>query len=879
MAHKVVQVGDDVIAFPGDMEDVHISRAIKSFRDAQVRESFPDYSDVPAFLRRSLDMSKVEQVPATPKTEEDRRSIAGEKTTEPYRVNVFAPDLYGPPVLNHELTHTFQGTRNKELPPISTQPKGPWLSQYNYGGIKGLLAAQREGKTVSDFNSEQQADMVKDYKFYHDQYLKKAAQGKLTTEDKQKMYELQQAYHPFIRQLAAMPGSEENLKRNPLMELLGLQQPVGIDTKPEPPGLPSYDTPGLGMLPADPLMGGRSQSTDPLEVVKSKAQALDERTKNFIGHSRAQRKILPTTEESEHARQLKAAQPLSTAIPSLPSWATTPVTEQVQKFQEAHPKVYGADLERQRQEQESAKAFSAAHPVAGGVVRGVSEFGESMTSPVNAALALGAPESKILSAFFTVQALRGSYKDATAAREAYERGNNAEAARYATEALLGAGVAGLAGSHAYKGLPEGVRARLASEEGSVGPQDGGSERRSDSELRKRISEMSPEEMRKMLLTSDVVDLPNKRSFQEDQHFSPMAFVGRSDADGLKAFNDKFGYEKGDELLRAKADALKEAGLNAYHEKGDEFLYRGNNQKEIEGRLEKARQILRNKVFDVTLDDGTHLRLKGVDFSYGIGKDLKEAKRGQDAHKAEREAAGKRKRGELGSIVEVGPEADSADQSVPKGGASTAIAKVKPRTYQEVQDDIDKAEGELEKSGQEITRLYFPEHADVLKNAPGWKPMPESLVKLYAERDAIGSGQLKESVGKIVDNLQRAGIKDDKEIRHLLEYYALDPNRTDSAKQYLAAEHTQGAVDSSPLEQVKKAYSVLAAERGIPMDDYDDLWRDKKTTQDAIAAVKAIHSYFYPGLEINMKGLPSSLDTVKEQARQLQDSFRNAGLTQ
>ena len=74
----------------------------------------------------------------------------------------------------------------------------------------------------------------------------------------------------------------------------------------------------------------------------------------------------------------------------------------------------------------------------------------------------------------------------------------------------------------------------------------------------------------------------------------MPFVARSDADGLKAFNDKFGYEKGDELLKAKAEALKEAGLNAYHEKGDEFLYRGKNQKELEGRLEKARETCATK---------------------------------------------------------------------------------------------------------------------------------------------------------------------------------------------------------------------------------------------------------------------------------------------
>jgi len=73
--------------------------------------------------------------------------------------------------------------------------------------------------------------------------------------------------------------------------------------------------------------------------------------------------------------------------------------------------------------------------------------------------------------------------------------------------------------------------------------------------------MSPEEMKRELLTSPTVDLPNRRAFNEAEH-QPAKAVAMSDADGLKAFNDKFGYEAGNALLRAKADALKAAGLDA-----------------------------------------------------------------------------------------------------------------------------------------------------------------------------------------------------------------------------------------------------------------------------------------------------------------------------
>ena len=37
----------------------------------------------------------------------------------------------------------------------------------------------------------------------------------------------------------------------------------------------------------------------------------------------------------------------------------------------------------------------------------------------------------------------------------------------------------------------------------------------------------------------------------------------SDLDGLKALN-KYGYEVGNAILKAKAEALRESGLDAYH---------------------------------------------------------------------------------------------------------------------------------------------------------------------------------------------------------------------------------------------------------------------------------------------------------------------------
>lgn len=221
----------------------------------------PGYGDVPAFLQQGLDMSKVRQVPATPMTDEDRNSVAYVSGDDPYKIEVQDPGIYGPPILNHELVHTFQDTRNQDLPPVAKDLSGDPSKVYDYGWLTGLEKARQQGKTVSDFNYEQQAEMVKDYKGYHDLYLKRAKEGAITPKEERMMYRFQQAYHPFIKQLAEMPGQQENLQRSPLKELLGIQKPATIDTHPTPPGLPSYDTPGLGVLPADPLMGGKSQST------------------------------------------------------------------------------------------------------------------------------------------------------------------------------------------------------------------------------------------------------------------------------------------------------------------------------------------------------------------------------------------------------------------------------------------------------------------------------------------------------------------------------------------------------------------------------------------------------------------------------------------
>ncbi len=172
------------------------------------------------------------------------------------------------------------------------------------------------------------------------------------------------------------------------------------------------------------------------------------------------------------------------------------------------------------------------------------------------------------------------------------------------------------------------------------------ERRVALKKRRHVAEMSPEEMRRELLTSEVTGLPNRRAFRETR--AALA-VAMSDVDGLKALN-KYGYEAGNAVLKAKADALREAGLEAYHDKGDEFLCRGNHIKELLAKLERARVILRDCTIVVKWADGSALSVTGADFSYGVGKDINEADLLLKRHKVERESRGEIARGELRGIV-------------------------------------------------------------------------------------------------------------------------------------------------------------------------------------------------------------------------------------
>lgn len=174
----------------------------------------------------------------------------------------------------------------------------------------------------------------------------------------------------------------------------------------------------------------------------------------------------------------------------------------------------------------------------------------------------------------------------------------------------------------------------------------GPERRQNAEQRRRVEQMSPEEMRRELLVDPLTNLGNRRAYEERTHLPVQVAV---DADSLKWINDNMGHGAGDQLLREIGSVLDDAigllGLDdqhaVFHISGDEFVVEARSQEDAEAIVEKALELAADIEIEVTLPDGTQITKKGVGFSYGIGSTLEAADVALGEGKAKREAAGER----------------------------------------------------------------------------------------------------------------------------------------------------------------------------------------------------------------------------------------------
>ena len=119
--------------------------------------------NLPSFLKPSNQGTKV--VRGESQTIPGLGEIAADvDPANPQTIVVRAPKYFTQPVQTHESTHIYQMSRNPEFASgLQGQSNASSLKDFDYGGVDGLLAAQRAHKTIANFNAEQQATMVADY--------------------------------------------------------------------------------------------------------------------------------------------------------------------------------------------------------------------------------------------------------------------------------------------------------------------------------------------------------------------------------------------------------------------------------------------------------------------------------------------------------------------------------------------------------------------------------------------------------------------------------------------------------------------------------------------------------------------------------------------
>ncbi|MHA2068679.1 MAG: diguanylate cyclase domain-containing protein, partial [Candidatus Thorarchaeota archaeon] len=169
----------------------------------------------------------------------------------------------------------------------------------------------------------------------------------------------------------------------------------------------------------------------------------------------------------------------------------------------------------------------------------------------------------------------------------------------------------------------------------------GKERRQDLAKRKRIEDMTPDEMRQELLVNPVTGILNKRALQEAERGGKKA-KAFLDVDSLKYVNDNLGgHAAGDKLLTVVADAVERvAGEEGYHISGDEFIIRAGTKADAKILADRVNEILSTEKLEFE-SGGKKFIYEGPGVSAGIGKTQKAADALLIKDKKAREKAGLR----------------------------------------------------------------------------------------------------------------------------------------------------------------------------------------------------------------------------------------------
>ena len=213
----------------------------------------------------------------------------------------------------------------------------------------------------------------------------------------------------------------------------------------------------------------------------------------------------------------------------------------------------------------------------------------------------------------------------------------------------------------------------------------GVERREDVVERKRIADMTEEELRQELLVDNLTGLGSKRAYDEAE-IEPSPAIASVDADSLKAINDLFGHESGDRMLTAIGDAIRQHTDRGFHPSGDEFIITGTTEEELQSVLGNVNTALDQTELVYTDNEGKQWKASPR-ITYGIAETYQTADERLGAEKAAREARGERAgRGERPiGLVEVTPEGREArdqeeevEATAPTEEREPPPAEVKPQ---------------------------------------------------------------------------------------------------------------------------------------------------------------------------------------------------------
>jgi hypothetical protein len=227
-----------------------------------------EIQNLPDFLKPANVGTKT--VSAPPLEEGSGHVIADVDPAQPTTIQVRDPNLFTQPIQTHESTHVFQLSRNPQFTSaIQGQQQATSSKDFDYGGVEGLMAAQRAHKTIANFTAEQQARMVEDYQ--------KATQDAIRRGDPAALARVTAAYHPFVGQLAKIPPKGANMT-----------QMTRQDLTPAAP-MPPVNVAGMPMLP-DKLIGG---ATAPPKSVQQLKQMAAQRNTSATGHKIGEKMRFP----------------------------------------------------------------------------------------------------------------------------------------------------------------------------------------------------------------------------------------------------------------------------------------------------------------------------------------------------------------------------------------------------------------------------------------------------------------------------------------------------------------------------------------------------------------------------------------------------------